>query len=310
MGNGIVAHSVSTKERIHRVCELASDVRNGFLVLAYDPCRDAPSLVVKYTVPSAKNKSDRPSVEAKLLLSWRDRTDRPVSIVRACDAWTTSHGLVALVLPYFPLGDILTTVLHRGAWDEKRARHAWHQLVDGLEWIHTQQLVHGDVALENMVVADHQGSVRLIDFGRVAAFGCTTHRRTCPPSDWHRCTIVQQDSSTLAFNRRGYISPERYHASHGRCDPRREEWFAAGVALFTMLVGNPPLQDDNTDPRKQDAYAHFIGCGKLAAVLKQWNVSLSPEAIDLLERLLVDDPKTRLCHSREVRAHAWWRSET
>ena len=76
--------------------------------------------------------------------------------------------------------------------------------------------------------------------------------------------------------------------------------WAAGVILFLMLTGFPPWERAcQTDER-----FHYMSGGYLVQMLTEWDVGLSSDAMDLLQRMLFLDPKDRLS-LEQVRAHPW-----
>jgi serine/threonine protein kinase len=76
--------------------------------------------------------------------------------------------------------------------------------------------------------------------------------------------------------------------------------WASGVILFLMLTGFPPW--DRASPT--DERFKYMTAGYLVQMLTEWNLGLSPDALDLLQRMLFLDPKDRLSLD-QVRAHPW-----
>lgn len=124
-----------------------------------------------------------------------------------------------------------------------------------------------------------------------------------------------QGSSTLIVSGRGrprhlispqgtcgkwiYMSPEIYQNSEP-FDAFAVDMWAAGVILFLMLTGFPPWERAcPTDER-----FHYMTAGYLVQMLTEWEIGLSSDAMDLLQRMLFLDPKDRLSLD-QVRAHPW-----
>lgn len=76
--------------------------------------------------------------------------------------------------------------------------------------------------------------------------------------------------------------------------------WASGVILFLMLTGFPPW--DRASPT--DERFKYMTAGYLVQMLTEWNLGLSPDSLDLLQRMLFLDPKDRLSLD-QVRAHPW-----
>lgn len=96
-----------------------------------------------------------------------------------------------------------------------------------------------------------------------------------------------------------YMSPEIY-GNREPFDGYAVDMWAAGVILFLMLTGFPPWERAcGTDER----FA-YMTAGYLVQMLTEWNLGLSQDAMDLLQRMLFVDPKDRLSLD-QVRSHPW-----
>lgn len=96
-----------------------------------------------------------------------------------------------------------------------------------------------------------------------------------------------------------YMSPEIYQNSEP-FDGFAVDMWAAGVILFLMLTGFPPWERAcGTDERFK-----YMTAGYLVQMLTEWEIGISADAMDLLQRMLFLDPKDRLSLD-QVRAHPW-----
>lgn len=96
-----------------------------------------------------------------------------------------------------------------------------------------------------------------------------------------------------------YMSPEIYRNGEP-FDGFAVDMWAAGVILFLMLTGFPPWERAcPTDERFR-----YMTAGYLVQMLTEWEIGLSGDAMDLLQRMLFLDPKDRLC-LEQVKAHPW-----
>jgi serine/threonine protein kinase len=96
-----------------------------------------------------------------------------------------------------------------------------------------------------------------------------------------------------------YISPEIL-ASDVPFDGFAIDLWASGVILFIMLVGLPPWEF----ARPEDPRYKMVSKGKLARMLESWKRPVSPLAADLLQKMLMEDPRQRLSIT-EVKDHPW-----
>ena len=96
-----------------------------------------------------------------------------------------------------------------------------------------------------------------------------------------------------------YMSPEIYKNVEP-FDGYAVDMWAAGVILFLMLTGFPPWERAClTDERFK-----YMTAGYLVQMLTEWQIGITGDAMDLLQRMLFIDPKDRLSLD-QVRAHPW-----
>ena len=96
-----------------------------------------------------------------------------------------------------------------------------------------------------------------------------------------------------------YMSPEVYKSKEP-FDGYAVDMWAAGVILFLMITGFPPWERAcMTDERFK-----YMTAGYLVQMLTEWELGISSDAMDLLQRMLFLDPKDRLSLD-QVRAHPW-----
>ena len=95
------------------------------------------------------------------------------------------------------------------------------------------------------------------------------------------------------------MAPEVYNEES--FDGHAVDMWAVGVCLFMMLTGQIPWER----PSILDQKFRYFTYGYLTAILRDhWNMGLSADAIDLLQRMLLLDPRDRLS-LQQVRQHPW-----
>jgi serine/threonine protein kinase len=61
-------------------------------------------------------------------------------------------------------GDLLSFVRKRSKLNEPTAKFIFKQIIEGLQYIHSQNIVHRDIKLDNILI-DLQNNVKICDFG-------------------------------------------------------------------------------------------------------------------------------------------------
>ncbi|XP_044735155.1 serine/threonine-protein kinase meng-po [Chrysoperla carnea] len=138
---------------------------------------------------------------------------------------------------YAPLGD-LSGCVRSGGLNEKACKEIARQLASALDFMHTKELVHRDLKLENVLVFDAELSkVKLCDFGVTRKEGSLVSKPRCawPP-------FVPPELYEV-------LSNERYH-----CKAANDTW-QLGILIFVCLTGCPPWQ--SADCIGDLAYASF-----------------------------------------------------
>jgi len=91
-----------------------------------------------------------------------------------------------------------------------------------------------------------------------------------------------------------YLAPE---VLEGKGYGKAVDWWSFGTLIFEMLTGLPPFYSEDV----QQMYA------KIMSAKLQIPSTVSPEAKNLIEELLVRDPEKRLTDPLKLKAHAFFR---
>lgn len=132
-----------------------------------------------------------------------------------------------MVMDYMPGGDLVSLMSNYDI-PEKWAMFYTMEIVLALDVIHGMGFVHRDVKPDNMLI-DKYGHLKLADFGT--------------------CMRMGKDGLVRASNAVGtpdYISPEVLQSQNGEGVYGREcDWWAVGIFLYEMLIGDPPFYADS-----------------------------------------------------------------
>ncbi|KAI7851692.1 camp-dependent protein kinase 9 [Circinella umbellata] len=181
-----------------------------------------------------------------------------------------------MLLEYVVGGELFSHLRRAGRFTNDMTRFYASEIVLAIEYLHSKDIIYRDLKPENLLI-DHQGHIRLTDFG----FAKKIADRT-----WTLCGTPE------------YLAPEIIQSKgHGKA----ADWWALGILIFEMLAGYPPFFDDNS----------FGIYEKILAGRVQFPAHFDMLGKDLLKRLLVGDLTKRLGNlkggSEDVKRHRWFR---
>ncbi|EFJ39750.1 hypothetical protein VOLCADRAFT_78266 [Volvox carteri f. nagariensis] len=176
---------------------------------------------------------------------------------------------VYLITELLTGGELLEAVLKRGSYTEAEARLCFVQVLRGIEYLHSKNVVHRDLKLENLLLAK-QDDISLV---KIADFGLAKH--------------AVNGMQTICGTPQ-YVAPEVIVGAKGHVYGPGVDMWSAGVVLYILLGGYPPFWSDS-EPQLFD----MIRKGKYSFGDPVWN-KVSESAKDLIRKLLVVDPTKRL----------------
>jgi MAP/microtubule affinity-regulating kinase len=86
-----------------------------------------------------------------------------INVIRLLEVFETQNQ-VLMVMEYAGSGDLLHYVKEKKFLTEKQAKPIFRQVVYGLAHIHSRNVVHRDIKLDNILL-DSDGGVKICDFG-------------------------------------------------------------------------------------------------------------------------------------------------
>jgi len=247
---------------------------------------------------------------------------RDTKIVMPLDLLSDERNLYS-IMPYCDGGELFERLDLNERFSEAEARYWMDQVLNGLENLQKVGICHRDMSLENLLV--HKDGALIIDMGMCLLVpycdedpGSLTTSfdnmnmnggQVAQHQQFQSC--VSRDPISGRLRRRSlikpqgtcgkwiYMSPEVYR-NEEPFDGFAVDMWAAGVILFLMLTGFPPWER----ACRSDERFHYMSGGYLVQMLTEWDIGLSSDAMDLLQRMLFLDPKDRLS-LEQVRAHPW-----
>lgn len=214
---------------------------------------------------------------------------------------------VRIIMPKLP-GDTLLQFLQRRprpcTLTEPQARLVAGGLCQRLKTIHAAGIVHCDLKLENIMLAD-EVNTQIIDFGGafdlMGVTDVVKSEDSSSSSLGPACSLSTNDVAAMVGTP-GYIAPERILRPSDPPSPRADV-FSLGVVLFQLLAGQHPYTEAARMHRSLKLSDSLtIDWTKAQTLLIMRGVSV--EARQLLRQMLERDPSMRITIDR-IMSSAW-----
>jgi len=165
-------------------------------------------------------------------------------------------------------GELFDRIVTKTFYNEKEARDVCKILFQALEYCHQRNVAHRDLKPENLLLMSRSNDreIKIADFGfakRVTS---------------EHCLLTQCGTP-------GYVAPEiLYGVPYGT----KADMWSLGVITYILLGGYPPFIEQN-----QRELFKKIKRGQYEFHPEYWG-GISPEAKNLISKLLNVDPRTRI----------------
>ncbi|CAG9319145.1 unnamed protein product [Blepharisma stoltei] len=188
-----------------------------------------------------------------------------------------SETHVYLVLDYLEGGNLLRRLKSKGFYSEELARKITLKLLEVLEYLHSKNIVHRDIKLENILLVSKSSDIeiKIIDFG----LACESN-----------------GSLTMRCGSPGYLAPEIL-----KLQPYNEkvDIYSTGIVLYTLLSGIHPFEGYSGDKKLSQNRN-----GRLFFDEHCWG-HVSKAAINVINLLANPDPISRL-NASEAQKIKWF----
>jgi calcium/calmodulin-dependent protein kinase (CaM kinase) II/calcium/calmodulin-dependent protein kinase I len=183
-----------------------------------------------------------------------------------------------LVMELLDGGDVFDRIVEKNHYTELDARDLASELLGAIAYMHERGIAHRDLKPQNLLLVSKEDDADI----KVADFGFAK-RVAIPNSLMTRCGTPT------------YVAPEILK-NHPH-DEMVDMW-SVGVMTYVLLVGYPPFMEEN-----QRQLFRKVRMGEYEFFEEDWE-GISPEAKDLISKLLVVDPSKRLKASAALK-HPW-----
>ena len=195
-----------------------------------------------------------------------------------------------IIMEYINGGNLFSFVKKRRKLSEKTAKFLFRQIILGIRHIHSKNIVHRDIKLENILI-DLNNNVKICDFG---------------------IGKVLKSYDELLYDKCGtpmYMAPEIFLNNKRGYNGFPADIWSSGITLYIMLSGALPFNVNN----KSNDELSLKGIKKKDHSDLQYQIinfrpkkikNISKEANDLLNGLLNKNPEKRLT-CEEILNHPW-----
>ncbi|CAI2183760.1 7685_t:CDS:2 [Funneliformis geosporum] len=203
------------------------------------------------------------------------------NIVKLYDVFETDR-YIGIIMEYASGGELFDHILAHRYLKERDACRLFAQLISGVNYLHQKNIVHRDLKLENLLL-DRNRNIIITDFGFANQFNG-----------------VHDDLMATSCGSPCYAAPELV-ISEGLYVGSAVDIWSCGVILYAMLSGYLPFDDDPQNPDGDNINLLYKYIINTPLVFPDY---VSPDARDLLRKMLVPDPAKR-CDMKIIMSHRW-----
>ena len=186
--------------------------------------------------------------------------------------------------------------------DDIIPRTYFHQLLDGIEYCHSQKICHGDIKPENLCL-NSSAMLKIVDFGLCHELGSSTRggggsgvghsssgRGSGGGSGWSSC-----GSGGGSHVHSGCYTAPEILSKNVEFDRQAADVWSCGVVLYMMIAREVPFE-----------YSDGVGPAAMRDRTFPWPASMDEELRSLIRYMLDPNPASRWT-IEQVKQHAWYR---
>lgn len=197
---------------------------------------------------------------------------------------TPEEDRLWVILEFCAGGDFRTFLKDKKTGLSKRLSEKWAckyllQIAEGLKYLRSQDIIHRDLKPHNLLLSKSRKEIKIADFGFARIVG----------------------SEALAATMCGsplYMAPEVLRGDE--YNSKADLW-SVGIILYEMLCAERPFKNVQTIVALQNTVER-------APIMFPRRVIISPECRDLLQRLLIKDPRQRI-EWEDFFEHPWLKTD-
>ena len=183
---------------------------------------------------------------------------------------------IYLIMEYAKGKELFDYIVTKKKLSENESCLFFQKIISGIEYLHKIKYVHRDIKPENLLINEETKELKIVDFGLSNIY-----------------KNPNKDLLSSACGSPSYAAPEMLNDEKYRAPP--VDIWSSGIVLYAMICGYLPFDDDNND----------ILYDKICKGKFEIPNHVSDKAKDLLNKILVIDPKKRLTIN-QIKKHPWF----
>ncbi|KAJ5591749.1 Serine/threonine-protein kinase ark1 [Penicillium hispanicum] len=180
---------------------------------------------------------------------------------------------IFLILEFAGRGELYKHLRKEHRFPEWKAAQYIAQMAAALKYLHKKHVMHRDIKPENILVGIH-GEIKISDFGWSVHAPNNRRQTMCGTLDYLPPEMLKPGSQDSYYS-------------------EKVDLWSLGVLTYEFLVGEAPFEDTPVMTQRRIARADMSVPS-----------FVSPEAKDLIKRLLVLDPEKRIALD-DIQRHPW-----
>ena len=213
------------------------------------------------------NDIQRLKKEIKILKKLRHK-----NIIQLYDIMESKRNLY-FVMEYCKGGELFDYIVKKKRLKEPEACCFFQEIINGVEYLHSQGIIHRDLKPENLLLDDNN-HIKISDFGLSTFYSKNNYLQT-------------------ACGTPSYAPPEMLEGQE--YNGEATDVWSCGIILYAMLCGTLPFSESQEDIIVKKIKLHDYSIPNY----------LSNEAKDLLNHILIINPKQRIT-IEQIKKHSWF----
>ncbi|EMC97156.1 hypothetical protein BAUCODRAFT_67753, partial [Baudoinia panamericana UAMH 10762] len=189
-------------------------------------------------------------------------------------------------------GDLLSYLDQRGSLSEPEAAIIVRQVLEAVEYLHSNQIVHRDIKPENVLVTSWRPGARVV----LTDFGQARRLQSAKRAVLRMHTVI----GTYGYTAPEVYAPTTRDLGHEKGYSKAIDIWSTGCVAATLLSGCPVFSDDRGDPLEDSQYWNT----GFMDTLPQWR-NVGRKAKSFIRGCLTTDETLRPT-AKQASLHEWF----